>query len=364
MSQYAVPTQKIKVLIIDNSALVRGLLKEVINSCPEMQAVGVATNPVQALDMFTALKPDVVTLDMEMPEMDGLIFLEKLMRLRPTPVLIISSLTERGSQAALRALELGAVDFLAKPRLGISEGMREYGDDITDKIRAASLNQSRMARQMALRNTSHDVLPDLGNRITSTEKIIILGASTGGTEAIKEFLIQLPADAPGILIAQHMPAAFTKSFAARLDSLCKIRVIEAQGNERILPGHAFIAPGHSHLLLKRSGANYMTELSQSAPVNHHRPSVEVLFRSAAKHAGKNVIGVMLTGMGKDGANAMLEMRQAGAYNFAQNEETCVVFGMPREAIAVGAVDEVVPIQNMAQRVLIKLAQSGARNLAV
>jgi two-component system chemotaxis response regulator CheB len=364
MSQYAVPTQKIKVLIIDNSALVRGLLKEVINSCPEMQAVGVAANPVQALDMFTALKPDVVTLDMEMPEMDGLIFLEKLMRLRPTPVLIISSLTERGSQAALRALELGAVDFLAKPRLGISEGMREYGDDITDKIRAASLNQSRMARQMALRNTSHDALPDLGNRITSTEKIIILGASTGGTEAIKEFLIQLPADAPGILIAQHMPEAFTKSFAARLDSLCKIRVIEAQGNERILPGHAFIAPGHSHLLLKRSGANYMTELSQSAPVNHHRPSVEVLFRSAAKHAGKNVIGVMLTGMGKDGANAMLEMRQAGAYNFAQNEETCVVFGMPREAIAVGAVDEVVPIQNMAQRVLIKLAQSGARNLAV
>ena len=364
MSQYAVPTQKIKVLIIDNSALVRGILKEVINSCPEMQAVGATANPVQALEMFTALKPDVVTLDMEMPEMDGLIFLEKLMRLRPTPVLIISSLTERGSEAALRALELGAVDFLAKPKLGISEDMREYADDIAGKIRAASLNQSRMTRQMAQHNTSHDALPDLDNRITSTEKIIILGASTGGTEAIKEFLIQLPADAPGILIAQHMPEAFTKSFAARLDSLCKIRVLEAQGNERILPGHAFIAPGHSHLLLKRSGADYMTELSQSAPVNHHRPSVEVLFRSAAKHAGKNVIGVMLTGMGKDGANAMLEMRQAGAYNFAQNEETCVVFGMPREAIAVGAVDEIVPIQNMAQRVLIKLALSGARNRTV
>lgn len=364
MSQHAAATQKIKVLIIDDSALIRSILKEVINSYPDMEAVGAAANPLQARDMIKILNPDVLTLDVEMPEMDGLTFLEKLMRLRPTPVLMISSLTERGSEAALRALELGAVDFLAKPKLGISDGMREYADDIADKIRAAYLTKSRLARRMAPGNTSHETLPDLGNRITSTEKIIILGASTGGTEAIKEFLIRLPADAPGILIAQHMPEAFTKSFAARLDSLCKINVVEAQGNERILPGHAFIAPGHSHLLLKRSGANYMTELSQSAPVNHHRPSVEVLFRSAAKHAGKNVIGVMLTGMGKDGANAMLEMRQAGAYNFAQNEETCVVFGMPREAIAVGAVDEIVPIQDMAQRVLIKLGQGGARNIRV
>jgi two-component system chemotaxis response regulator CheB len=202
------------------------------------------------------------------------------------------------------------------------------------------------------------VLPSLGNRISTTEKIIVVGSSTGGTEAIKEFLIRMPADSPGILITQHMPEAFTKSFASRLDGLCKIRVKEAEHNERVLPGHVYIAPGHSHLLLKRSGANYMTELSQAAPVNHHRPSVEVLFRSAAQHAGKNIIGVMLTGMGKDGAVAMLEMRQAGAYNLAQDEATCVVFGMPREAIAVGAVDEIVPIQSMAQRVLNRLIQSG------
>ena len=359
-----VPTQKIKVLIIDDSALIRTILKEVINNYPDMEAVGAASNPLQARELIKTLNPDVLTLDVEMPEMDGLTFLEKVMRLRPTPVLMISSLTERGSEAALRALELGAVDFLPKPKLGISEGMREYADEIAEKIRAAYMTRSRLARRIASSDNSPEALPDLGNRITSTEKIIILGASTGGTEAIKEFLIRLPADAPGILIAQHMPEAFTKSFAARLDSLCKIHVVEAQGNERVLPGHAFIAPGHSHLLLKRSGANYMTELSQSAPVNHHRPSVEVLFRSAAQNAGKNVIGVMLTGMGKDGANAMLEMRKAGAYNFAQNEETCVVFGMPREAIAVGAVDEIVPIQDMAQRVLIKLAQGGARNIRV
>jgi len=364
MSQSAVPVQKIKVLIIDDSALIRSILKEVINSFPDMVAIGAASNPLQARDMIKSLNPDVLTLDVEMPEMDGLTFLEKLMRLRPMPVLMISSLTEKGSEAALRALELGAVDFLAKPKLGISEGMREYADDIAEKIRAAFMAKARLSKQIAPTNSSRETLPALGNRITSTEKIIILGASTGGTEAIREFLIRMPADAPGILIAQHMPEAFTKSFAERLDSLCKIKVSEAQGNERVLPGHAFIAPGHSHLMLKRSGANYMTELSQSAPVNHHRPSVEVLFRSAAKNAGKNVLGVMLTGMGKDGANAMLEMRQAGAYNFAQNEETCVVFGMPKEAIAVGAVDEIVPIQDMTQRVLLKLSQGGERNIRV
>lgn len=364
MSQNIALTPKIKVLIIDDSALIRSILKEVINSFPDMEAIGAATNPLQAREMIRTLNPDVLTLDVEMPEMDGLTFLEKLMRLRPMPVLMISSLTERGSEAALRALELGAIDFLAKPKLGISEGMHDYANDIADKIRTAFQSKARLSRQRPPASDPSVPLPELGNRITSTEKIIILGASTGGTEAIKEFLIRLPADAPGILIAQHMPESFTKSFAERLDSLCKISVVEAQGNERVLPGHAFIAPGHSHLLLKRSGANYKTELSQSPPVNHHRPSVEVLFRSAATHAGKNAIGIMLTGMGKDGANAMLEMRQAGAYNFAQNEETCVVFGMPREAIAVGAVDEVVPIQDMARRVLNKLSETGARNIRV
>jgi two-component system chemotaxis response regulator CheB len=350
------PPKKINVLIIDDSALIRAILTEIINSNNDMYAIGAASNPIQAREMIKTLNPDVLTLDVEMPEMDGLTFLDKLMRLRPMPVLMISSFTERGSEAALRALELGAVDFLPKPKLNVAEGMRGYSEIIAEKIRMAY--QARDKFHTPLVSAKRESLPSLGSRIGSTEKIIAVGASTGGTEAIKEFLIRLPADVPGIVIAQHMPEAFTKSFAARLDSLCKISVKEAEGNERILPGHAYIAPGHSHLLLKRSGANYMTELSQSAPVNHHRPSVEVLFRSVAKNAGKNVIGVMLTGMGKDGAVGMLEMRQAGAYNFAQDEATCVVFGMPREAIAIGAVDEVVPIQEMAQKVLQRFINTG------
>jgi len=351
----ATPAKKINVLIIDDSALIRAILTEVINSYADLYVVGAASNPLQAREMIKTLNPDVLTLDVEMPEMDGLTFLDKLMRLRPMPVLMISSLTERGSEAALRALELGAVDFLPKPKMGIADGLREYADKIAEKIRVAF-----QARGKFRIKTSgvRESLPALGTRIGSTEKIIAVGASTGGTEAIKEFLIRLPADAPGIVIAQHMPEAFTKSFAMRLDSLCKVTVKEAAGNERILPGHVYIAPGHSHLLLKRSGANYMTELSQAPPVNHHRPSVEVLFRSVAQNAGKNVIGVMLTGMGKDGAVGMLEMRQAGSYNFAQDEATCVVYGMPREAVAVGAVDEIVPIQEMAQKVLHKLISSG------
>ncbi len=353
MTQYIVPQRKIKVLIIDDSALIRSVLKEVINSFPDMEVAGAAMNPLQAREMIKALNPDVLTLDVEMPEMDGLTFLEKLMRLRPMPVLMISSLTERGSDAALRALELGAIDFVAKPRLGGVEGIKAYADEIAQKIRVAF--KARVSPRSAAAQQVREPLPALGNRITMAEKVIVVGSSTGGTEAVKELLIRMPLDAPGILIVQHMPEAFTKSFANRLDGLCKIRVTEAVDKERVLPGHAYIAPGHSHLLLKRSGVNYMTELSQASPVNHHRPSVEVLFRSAAQHAGKNAIGVMLTGMGKDGAIGMLEMRQAGAYNLAQDEASCVVFGMPREAIAVGAVDEVVTMAKMAERVLAYLS---------
>jgi len=348
--------RKIKVLIIDDSALIRSVLKEVINSFADLEAVGAASNPLQARELIKTLNPDVLTLDVEMPEMDGLTFLEKLMRLRPMPVLMISSLTERGSEAALQALELGAVDFLPKPKLGIIDGIQSYADEIALKIRVAYGTKIRPRSTRA--SATLVPLPSLGNHISSTEKIIAVGSSTGGTEAIKEFLIRMPPDAPGIVITQHMPESFTKSFADRLDTLCKIKVVEAEGNERILPGHAYIAPGHSHLRLKRSGTNYMTALSQSDPVNHHRPSVEVLFRSVAQYAGKNAIGVMLTGMGKDGAVAMLEMRQAGSHNFAQDEATCVVFGMPREAIAVGAVEEIVPIQEMTQRVLNQLAKAG------
>jgi two-component system chemotaxis response regulator CheB len=350
-----VPARKIRVLIVDDSALIRSLLTEIINQYPDMETVGAASNPLIAREMIKTLNPDVLTLDVEMPKMDGLTFLEKLMRLRPMPVLMISSLTEQGSEAALKALEIGAVDFLAKPKLGIVDGLQNYSDEIAEKIRVAF--QTRVSQRAVVRQPVQG-LPTIGGKISTTEKIIAVGASTGGTEAIKEFLLRMPPDAPGIVIAQHMPEAFTKSFAARLDSLCKVTVKEAEGEERILPGHVYIAPGHSHLKVKRSGANYMTELSQSPPVNHHRPSVEVLFRSVAEYAGKNAIGVMLTGMGKDGAVGMLEMRQAGAYNFAQNEATCVVFGMPREAIAIGAVDEIVPIQEMTEHVLSRLIRDG------
>ena len=348
--------KKIKVLVIDDSALIRSLLKEIINSYPDLETVGAAANPYQARDMIKALNPDVLTLDVEMPEMDGLSFLEKLMRLRPMPVLMISSVTEQGSEAALRALELGAVDYLAKPKTGIVDGMQQYADEIAEKIRVAF--SARVVKLDDTQQHARATLPLLGNRFVTTEKIVVVGASTGGTEAIKEFLMRMPADAPGILITQHMPPSFTKSFANRLDSLCKIKVTEAVDGERVLPGHAYVAPGDWHLLLRRSGANYVTELSQSDPVNRHRPSVDVLFRSAARHAGKNVIGTIMTGMGKDGAAGMLEMHQAGAYNLAQDEASCVVFGMPKEAIATGGVDEVVGITDMAQRVLLKLMKSG------
>jgi two-component system chemotaxis response regulator CheB len=296
--------------------------------------------------------------------MDGLDFLERLMRLRPMPVLMVSTLTERGSDITFRALELGAVDFVSKPKLDIARGMEEYAIEITDKIRATA--QARVRKAVAEtavpeKYSADAILPSIAGRYASTEKLIIIGASTGGTEAIKEILTKLPADAPGVLVAQHMPEHFTKSFADRLDTLCKISVKEAVDNERILPGHAYIAPGHSHLLLKRSGANYMTKLDQGELVNRHRPSVDVLFRSAANVAGANALGVILTGMGKDGVQGMLEMKQAGSYTIAQDEATCVVFGMPKEAIAVGGVSEVLPLQNIARRALEYLASQSSKS---
>ena len=361
----------IKVLIVDDSALIRSVMSEIINSQPDMEVVGAAPDPLVARDLIKQTNPDVLTLDVEMPKMDGLDFLEKLMRLRPMPVLMVSSLTERGSEITMRALELGAVDFVTKPKISIQSGMREYTDMIADKIRAAAKARVR-ARVLptapvagaAADGNASTPLPALRSPLTSSEKLIIIGASTGGTEAIREFLMQMPSDCPGILITQHMPEGFTRSFARRLDTLCKISVQEAAGGERVLPGHAYIAPGHSHLTLTRSGANYMTKIDQGEPVNRHRPSVDVLFRSAAEAAGKNAVGVILTGMGKDGAAGMLAMKAAGAYNFAQDEASCVVFGMPREAIAVGATHEVGALTALPGMVLGYLAAHGMRALRV
>lgn len=352
----------IKVLIVDDSALIRSVMSEIVNSQADMEVVATAPDPLVARELIKKHNPDVLTLDVEMPKMDGLDFLEKLMRLRPMPVLMVSSLTERGSEITMRALELGAVDFVTKPKISIQTGMREYTELITDKIRAAA--RARVKARTVHQSAPTAALQALRSPLISSEKLIIIGASTGGTEAIREFLMQMPSDCPGILIAQHMPEGFTTSFARRLDSLCKISVSEAAGNERVLPGHAYIAPGHSHLLLTRSGANYMTKIEQTDPVNRHRPSVDVLFRSAALAAGKNAVGVILTGMGKDGAAGMLEMKNAGAHNFAQDEASCVVFGMPREAMALGAAHEVAPLNALPGLVLGHLAAQGGRALRV
>ena len=352
--------KKITVLCVDDSALIRSLMTEIINSQPDMTVVATASDPLVARDLVKQYNPDVMTLDVEMPRMDGLEFLEKLMRLRPMPVVMVSSLTARGSDAALRALELGAIDFVTKPRLGIHDGLLAYTDLIAGKIRVAATARILPKRSLAVTAPIGPEAPPLRSPLLSTEKLIIVGASTGGTEAIRELLQPLPPDSPGIMIAQHMPAGFTHSFAQRLHGLCRIAVSEAVHGERILPGHAYIAPGGFHLSLTRSGANYVAVIDQAAPVNRHRPSIDVLFDSAAQHAGKNAIGVILTGMGRDGAEGLLRMRQAGAYTIAQDEASCVVFGMPREAIALGAACEVVAMQDMSQRLLAHLRSLGER----
>lgn len=358
--------KKIKVLCVDDSALIRSLMTEIINSQPDMEVCATAPDPLVARELIKQHNPDVLTLDVEMPRMDGLDFLEKLMRLRPMPVVMVSSLTERGSEITLRALELGAVDFVTKPRVGIRDGMLDYSEKLADKVRAASRARVRQnpqphaAAAAAAHGHAGAAAPLINNPLVSTEKLIIVGASTGGTEAIREVLTPLPPDAPAVLIAQHMPPGFTRSFAQRLNGLCRISVKEAEHGERVLPGHAYIAPGHAHLLLARSGANYIAHLSDEPPVNRHRPSVDVLFRSAAQHAGKNALGVILTGMGRDGAAGLLEMKKAGASTFAQDEASCVVFGMPREAIAMGGVDDVAPLSDMSRRIMARLASMGDR----
>ncbi|MFN3303192.1 MAG: chemotaxis response regulator protein-glutamate methylesterase [Roseateles sp.] len=357
---------KTKVVVVDDSALVRSILTEIINRQPDMECIGAASDPLVAREMIRNLNPDVITLDVEMPRMDGLDFLSRLMRLRPMPVVMVSTLTERGAEVTLKALELGAVDFVAKPKIGVADGIRLLAQDITDKIRIASKAHIRRAPPPSVPGATAAApvkavtMASLGK--ASTEKIIFIGASTGGTEATKDVLVNLPADSPAVVITQHMPPGFTKSYAARLDGLCKIRVKEAQDGERILPGHGYIAPGGLHLTVERSGANYIARVQDGEPINRHKPSVEALFLSAAKVVGPNAIGIMLTGMGADGARAMKVMKDAGAYNYCQDEASCVVFGMPREAIAHGAADEVLPLNQIAGKVLERLRATAGMSL--
>jgi len=336
---------KIRVLCVDDSALMRQLMTEIINSHSDMEMVASAPDPLVARDLIKQFNPDVLTLDVEMPRMDGLDFLEKLMRLRPMPVVMVSSLTGKGSEITLRALELGAVDFVTKPSLGIREGMLAYSQMIADKVRAAS-----RARLHTRGPQPAPVMLKAGP-LLSSEKLIAIGASTGGTEAIRHVLQPLPATSPALLITQHMPPGFTKSFAERLNKLCQITVKEAEDGERILPGHAYIAPGAMHMELTRSGANYQVKLNDGPPVNRHKPSVDVLFNSVAQFAGRNAVGVILTGMCNDGAAGLLAMNKAGAWTIAQNEASCVVFGMPREAIALGGASEVVDLHQISQHML-------------
>lgn len=373
----------IKVLVVDDSAVMRGLLTSIINSTADLRVVGSADNAYEARELIKSLAPDVLTLDVEMPQMNGIEFLSRLMRLRPMPVLMISSLTEEGTATTLQALELGAVDFLGKPRAHSNAELAHYAEEVCDKLRAAYGARHRL-KQIAVNAASSGSgsasalasatvsagsalsgsagpRPPAGSltgaplsRAVLDSKIIAIGASTGGTEAIREVLVPLPPETPGIVIVQHMPEGFTKSFAKRLDSLSQLTVIEAQGGERIQPGHAYLAPGSAHLLVRKRGGSYFTELSDAPPVNRHRPSVEVLFDSVAEAVGKHALGIMLTGMGKDGAQAMLKMRQRGAWNIGQNQESCVVYGMPREAALAGAVDEVVALNHIAERLLHKL----------
>lgn len=338
---------KIKTLIVDDSAIVRKIFSEELSRFSDIEIVGTAPDPFVARDKILKLQPDVITLDIEMPRMDGLTFLKKLMRHYPLPVIIVSSLTPKGGRMAMEALESGAVEVIAKP--GGSYSVGDMSLQLAEKIRlAATVNVSRRTNNNKADVVKHEEIKALSE---TTHKIIAIGASTGGTEALKKVLTRMPPNSPGILVVQHMPAAFTTAFAERLNGLCQVSVHEARNNDPIAPGMALVAPGNYHMLLRRSGARYYVEVKDGPMVHHQRPSVDMLFKSTAKYAGANAVGVILTGMGADGAEGLLEMKQAGAKTIAQDEKTCVVFGMPKEAIKLGAVDKVVPLENIAQEIL-------------
>lgn len=350
--------KKIRVLIVDDSAVVRQTLAEILTSDPDIEVMATAADPLIAVERLRDDVPDVITLDVEMPRMDGLTFLKKVMSQHPIPIVMCSSLTVGGSETALKALEYGAVDIIEKPRMGAKQFLEEAKARICDVVKAAAVSRIRKAPPVreglvSPKLTADAVLekPDSKAMIQTTEKVIIVGASTGGTEAIRFFLESMPPDAPGIVIVQHMPEKFTEAFARRLDGLCSISVKEAENNDSVIRGRALIAPGNRHMLLKRSGARYYVEIKDGPLVCRHRPSVDVLFRSGARYAGKNAIGVIMTGMGDDGAKGMLEMMEAGAYTIAQDEESCVVFGMPKKAIDLGAVKKILSLEKIHDAVL-------------
>ncbi|HXZ49408.1 MAG TPA: chemotaxis response regulator protein-glutamate methylesterase [Usitatibacter sp.] len=353
---------KIKVLIVDDSRMIRDVLTDILNEQPDIEVVGAAADAFEARDMLRDLKPDVITLDVEMPRMSGLEFLDKLMRARPMPVVMISSFTERGSEVTFRALELGAVEFVTKPKLN-EQTPDDYGQVIAEKIRAARSARLKAPRRSLEEGALLDAPPaspvakrPVPRGVKTSERLIVVGASTGGTEAIREFLVDMPEDCPGIAIVQHMPENFTRMFAERLNGLCRITVKEAEHNDPILPGHAYIAPGGKHLWVKRDQGQLLAKLSTEAPMNLHRPSVDFLFLSAAKFVGADAIGVIMTGMGRDGAQGMVEMKKAGAWNIAQDEASSVIFGMPREAIELDAVHEVAPLNRLRERALARVAR--------
>ena len=352
------PSKKIRVLVVDDSASVRQTMKEILESDPAIEVIATASDPFVAASQMMREAPDVITLDVEMPRMDGLTFLDKIMSQHPIPVVMCSSLTTEGSETALSALERGAVDIITKPTVGTRQFLEESKVRICDAIKSAAqarLSKPRLAgaAKPSPKLTADVMLPKPPTHamIQTTEKIVAIGASTGGTEALREILEALPADAPGIVIVQHMPEKFTAAFAQRLNSICKITVKEAENNDSVLRGQALIAPGNKHMMLKRNGARYCVEIRDGPLVSRHRPSVDVLFRSAARYGGKNVLGVILTGMGDDGAKGMREMKDVGACNIAQNEDSCVVFGMPQEAIKTGAVDHILPLDRIVTEIL-------------
>jgi two-component system chemotaxis response regulator CheB len=345
--------KRIKVLIVDDSALVRRLLTEMLSSDASITVLGTAHDAYDAREKIKALNPDVLTLDVEMPRMDGLTFLRNLMRLRPMPVIMVSSLTDKGAEVTLDALSIGAVDYLPKPKIDLAATLADYKEELIAKVKAAASARVRAMPATAASAGADAILAkrDPQRQLRTTERIIAIGASTGGTEAIKEVLIRLPPDTPGIVITQHIPKLFSGAFARRLDACCQVSVCEAEDGQQILRGHAYVAPGDMHLLLVRDGARYVCRLDEGPPVNRHKPSVDVLFRSVAQQAGRNAIGVILTGMGKDGAVGLTEMRDAGARTIAQDEATSIVWGMPGEAVAVGGAADVLPLGDIWSRVL-------------